>query len=101
MRGRQEALKDATSDPDDGGSLSASIGISCDYASQPVVFIPANVKEGKATEGSVVLSGMNRYLPDVLGKFARAKAYRVPPVVLPAGHVCNVMKEGHGLMVLA
>ncbi|RWA03126.1 hypothetical protein EKO27_g11979 [Xylaria grammica] len=59
----QEALKNATRDPDGGDLPSAIVDVRCHYACRPVVFIPAKMKEGKAAEASLVLSGMNLSYP--------------------------------------
>ncbi|KAI8946085.1 hypothetical protein F4801DRAFT_565944 [Xylaria longipes] len=75
-------LKEAATDPN-SGLPSALVDISCDYANQWYPFVE-KLKEGKATEATLRLSGIDGYLPFWARGFQTAKVNRVTLIVMPA-----------------
>ncbi|KAI1111891.1 hypothetical protein F5Y14DRAFT_423958 [Nemania sp. NC0429] len=76
-----KALKDATIGPEN--SLpSAIVDMRCDFASQWYLFTE-KMKQNKATEASLTMSGLNGYLPFWASGFTKATAYRVSLLVMP------------------
>ncbi|KAI8627524.1 hypothetical protein F5Y19DRAFT_477394 [Xylariaceae sp. FL1651] len=77
-----EGLQDATIGSNN--SLpSAIVDARCDSTGNWFAFAE-KTKQGKATEGSLTLSGLNRYLPFWARGFTKAKVYRVSLIVMPA-----------------
>ncbi|GAP91517.2 putative PA14 domain protein [Rosellinia necatrix] len=77
-----KALKDSTVGPEN--SLpSAIVDVKCDFASQWYVFTE-KMRQHKATEGSLTMSGLGGYLPFWASGFGKASAYSVSLLIMPA-----------------